>query len=677
MTAGFSDHDPREDDPEAGALALRDMLAASRFQQVTDAAPALLAKHPGDRDTLYYLAVAQRMLQRIPDALQTLATLTSLHPRFARAFQETGHCHVFLRDAPAAIEAFERAVQLSPSLDASWRSLQSLYRIAGNPGASQIAAQHLAKLASLPREITTARAMVADGDLRDAEALIRPYLQQHPGDVEAMRVLASIASRSEFTVDAESMLSQVLQRAPDYNAARYDYVLALVDLHKHGRARAELERLLASEPDNPGARVTYAGVLMALGELDAAIELYRECLRTMPRDPELHQSLGHAYKTTGRQSDAVDSYRQAAEQRPGFGEPYWSLANLKTYRFTSDELDRMRSLEARPAIYLTDRIHLCFALGKGLEDREEYAESFAYYQRGNALMKSTGRYEAALQERAARRQREIFTSDFFEARRSWGCGSGAPIFILGLPRAGSTLLEQILASHSQVEGTMELASIPRLASSLGVTGGSVAQFPDGLLELTAEQCRGYGEAYLRDTLDYRQGKPRFIDKMPNNFRNIALIQLILPHATIIDARRDALDCCFSNFKQLYATGHQFAYGLDDIGRYYRQYVELMDHWDRVLPGRVLRVQHEDVLQDLEGSVRRILDHCGLPFEPACVEFHKTERRVHTASAEQVRRPINRDGVGQWRPYQPWLGELFAALDLPHPAASVAPAAPAS
>jgi tetratricopeptide (TPR) repeat protein len=663
----FSDHVADSNAPDAGVQRLRSALAANNFQEVVDEAQVLLAARPSDRDLLYFLAVAQRMLQRIPEALATLAILQAAHPKFSRAWQEMGHCHVFRRNAPAAIGAFERAIQINPALDASWRSLQSLYRIAGRADASQNAEHHLARLASLPREVTTARGMVADGDFRDAEALIRPYLARHPEDIEALRVLAAIASANDFALDTEALLARVVQLAPDYNAARYDYALALADMHKHGRAREELERLLHAEPGNPGALITYAGVLMSLGDLDASIERFRDCLRTTPRDPELNQSLGHAYKTSGRQAEAVAAYRLAAELRPGFGEPFWSLANLKTYRFTEEEIARMRELESQPVFEQLDRIHLCFALGKALEDRAEYADSFTYYERGNSLMKSTSPYQPDRLERALRRQYEICTPEFFAARRGWGCQSAEPIFILGLPRAGSTLLEQILASHSQVEGTMELANIPRFVSSLPDIEGISAQFPDALLHLTAEQCRAFGEAYLRDTRDYRTGKPRFIDKMPNNFRNIALIQLILPNATIIDARRDALDCCFGNFKQLYANGHQFAYSLEDIGRYYRSYIELMDHWEAVLPGRVLCARHEGVLDDLEGSVRRILDHCALPFEPECVDFHKTERRVYTASAEQVRRPINRDGVGQWRHYEPWLGPLFSALGLPHEA----------
>jgi tetratricopeptide (TPR) repeat protein len=659
---------PQEPAPELPDLetilpVLRASLGRGRYAEVLQVADAYLGDHRGHRDLLYLVAVAQRMLQRIPEALGTLATLQSFHPRYSRLFQERGHCHVALRDAPKALEAFEWAIRYNPALPASWQALERLYRIVGRERDSKNAASHVAKLASLPQAVIAARAMVSDGDFQDAERTIRAHLAEHPDDVEALRVLSMIARHFEYNTDAEVLLDKLLAKAPGYNSARYDLVLTLVDLHKHQRAREEAERLMTAEPNNPGVKVTHAGILMALGDVDGSIERYQQLLKQMPRDAELHQSLGHAYKTKGETAKAIAAYHDSIESRPDFGEAYWSLANMKTYRFTDFELQRMRQYEAQPYLQEADRYHLCFALGKALEDRGEHAESFTYYQRGNALKKEGSLYRPAAQERAVRRQMDICTPEFFAARRGWGCPDASPIFVLGLPRAGSTLIEQILASHPQVEGTMELANIPRLVGALG-SGDKFGDthYPGVLTELTAEQCREFGEAYIRDTRVYRSGgKPHFIDKMPNNFRNIALIQLILPNARIIDARRDAMDCCFSNFKQLYANGHPFAYDLDDIGRYYRAYVSLMDHLDQALPGRVLCVRHEDVLADLEGSVRRILAHCGLPFDEACVQFHRTERRVHTASAEQVRRPINRDGVDQWRPYEPWLGPLKDAL----------------
>jgi len=407
----------------------------------------------------------------------------------------------------------------------------------------------------------------------------------------------------------------------------------------------------------------YATACVGLGNHEEAVRAFRELLIDAPESSELHMSIGHALKTLGGQPEAIASYRAAAAARPSFGDAYWSLANLKTYRFTDEEIAQMRLQEASTATALADRYHLCFALGKALEDRADYEESFRYYERGNAFKKSSSRYDADALERGLRAQATLCTREFLASRQGCGCELRDPIFIVGLPRAGSTLIEQILASHSRVEGTMELADIPRLVLRLQGREhrDSNPRYPGVLADLSPAQLRQFGEKYLADTQVYRTGKPFFIDKMPNNFRHIGLIHLILPNARIIDARREPMACCFSNFKQLFASGQEFTYSLEDIARYYRIYVEIMQHWDTVLPGKILRVQHEEVVEDLEGNVRRILDFVGLDFEPACLEFYKTERSVRTASSEQVRRPIYKEGLDQWRNFEPWLGPLKEAL----------------
>jgi tetratricopeptide (TPR) repeat protein len=640
---------------------LQQLIEAHLFEEALASSDRLLELAPWHRDLLYMRAVALRHLNRVPEALATLQRLEDAHPGYPRLFQERGHCHVFLRQAPEAIVAFSRAVELNPALPASWQILASLYKMAGRTRESANATQHVDKLASLATEVVTARSMLADGNLREAEELIRGYLRRKPDDIEALRVLALVAHQNEFSKDAATLLEAVLQASPGYRAARHDYVLALIALHRHKEAREQLDILIAAEPGNQTHRMTLASILMGAGSTEAAIALYGDLVRQQPDNPELHLSRGHALKTNGRRADAETSYLEAARQRVNFGDAYWSLANLKTYRFTEVQLATMREQVEARRTPLIDRYHLCFALGKALEDRGEYAESFQFYAQGNALKKAECNYRPEALERTVSKQIELCTREFFEQRRGYGCDDPAPIFIVGLPRAGSTLLEQILASHSQVEGTMELADVQRLVSTLDLHA-SGARYPGVLTLPSADNYRNFGEAYIRDTRHYRLGnRPFFIDKMPNNFRHVSLIHLMLPNAKIIDARRDPMACCFSNFKQLFATGQQFTYSLEDIARYYRMYVRLMDHWDTALPGRVLRVQHEDVIDDLEGSVRRILDFCGLEFEPACVEFHKNERRVHTASSEQVRRPINREGVDQWRNFESWLGPLRAEL----------------
>jgi predicted Zn-dependent protease len=655
--------DPPPSRIETEVRRVRAMLERSEFAPALQAALRLGEEVPENRDVLYMIAVAQRYLQRIPDALATLQRLEELHPGYPRLYQERGHCHVALRSAPPAIAAFEQAVKMSPALPASWKALEILYRMTGEAGAAKEAAAQIENLAKLPPEIVTAFSMFADNEIHEAEELLRRYLLTHGNHVEGMRLLAQIGVKMDVIDDAEILLESALVLAPEYDALRYDYVQVLLRRHKHVRAREELDKLLEKHPDNRDYRTTYATICTGFGDSEKALLLYREVLAETPDVPELHLSIAHALKTVGSTAEAIQSYRAAAAARPRFGDAYWSLANLKTYRFTDAEIAQMRTDEAAPRIGLEDRYHMCFALGKALEDREEYAESFAFYERGNALKKSECRYRPEPLERNARLQAEVCTRDFFDARQGAGCDSRAPIFIVGLPRSGSTLLEQILASHSKVEGTMELADIPRLVQDMQgrETKDSIPRYPGILAEVQPEEFKRLGEKYLADTRAYRTGKPFFIDKMPNNFRHLGLIHLMLPNAKIIDARRDPLACCFSNFKQLFASGQQFTYSIEDITRYYRMYVDLMAHWDRALPVKIMRVQHEDIVENLEANVRRILEFCDLDFEPACVDFHKTERRIHTASSEQVRQPINREGLDQWRHYEPWLGPLKAAL----------------
>jgi tetratricopeptide (TPR) repeat protein len=642
---------------------LRALLERGQFAPALAVAQALRAQVPENRDVLYMTAVSLRYLQRIPEALATLAELERHYPDYSRLFQERGHCHVAMRSPEPAIQAFLRAVNLNPSLPASWNALQVLFRMTGRRSDAENAAGQAAKLASLPPEILTAFALFADGEIQAAEHIVRQYLLTHGNHVEGMRLLAQIGMKLDIVDDAELLLENVLVLAPDYDAARYEYAVALLARHKHVRAREEMEKLLKADPNNRVYRTMHATVCTGFGDYSQALPLYREILAETPNEPELHLSLAYALKTLARTQEAIESYRAAAAVRPHYGEAYWGLANLKTYRFTDAEITQMRAAEASANIPQTDRYHLCFALGKALEDRDEYAESFAFYQRGNALKKTECRYRPELLERNARLQASVCTREFFTARQGVGCRDRSPVFILGLPRSGSTLIEQILSSHSQVEGTMELAVIPRLVQDLQAREptGSTARYPGLLAELTAEDFERLGEQYLSDTKVYRKGRPLFIDKMPNNFRHLGLIHLILPNAKIIDARRDPLACCFSNYKQLFASGQQFTYSFDDIARYYRMYVELMAHWDRALPGRILRIKHEDVVDDFESNVRRILDFCELDFEQGCLEFYKTQRTVHSASSEQVRRPLYRQGVDQWRHYEPWLGPLKEAL----------------
>ncbi|HET9388705.1 MAG TPA: sulfotransferase [Steroidobacteraceae bacterium] len=663
QSASASTHEPSV---ESEVARIRGLMEANQFEPALGAVASLARRVPENRDVLYMTAVCQRYLHRIPEALATLAELQELHPGFSRLYQERGHCYVALRDAPHAIEAFLQAVNLNPALPASWRTLQALYRLTGNMKDAETAGAHVDTLGRLPAEVVTANAMFADGEVALAEQLIRGFLLKHGDNIEAMRLLARIGMEVDVLDDAEILLEAVLRLAPDYDAARHDYATTLLRRYKPVQAIEELDKLLRRQPDNRQFRTTYANAVVGLGDHERALRLYQELLPGSGQPAEVHLSIAHSLKTLGRPMEAVEEYRASAAARRNYGDAYWSLANLKTYRFTDDEIEQMRAEEGNPRTQQADRYHLCFALGKALEDRGDYAASFAYYERGNALKKSEIRYRAEPIERNTRLQKQICTREFFASRQGWGSTARDPIFIIGLPRSGSTLIEQILASHSRVEGTMELAEIPRLVHRLSgrENYADEPRYPQALTQLSADQAAQFGDEYLANTKIYRTGKPLFIDKMPNNFRHLGLIHLILPNAKIIDARREPMACCFSNFKQLFANGQEFTYSLEDIGRYYRTYIELMAHWDEALPGRVLRVQHEEVVADLEGNVRRLLEFCELDFEPGCLEFYRTERSVRTASSEQVRQPIYREGLDQWRNFEPWLEPLRQVLGTP-------------
>jgi tetratricopeptide (TPR) repeat protein len=646
---------------------IRSLFAERRLDEAVDAAAALKTIVPENRDVLYLLALGQRQTRRLREALATLAEMERHHPGASLLYQERGHCYVALKDAPRAIEAFERAVRINPALPASWSMLEGLHKMVGDDPRRQVAATHVRKLQAMPPAVIKALGLFCEGELGAAEKLVRAYLLKHGNQVEAMRLLARIGVAHEVLDDAEALLAAALEMQPDYVELRRDYACVLLDRNRHADCIRELDRLLADDPRNIDYRMLRATALVGLGDHEGGIRGFAEILKdTAPgarSAADLLLSIGHAQKTLGRRSAAVDSYKEAIAVRPNFGDAYWSLANLKTYRFADDEIGDLRRAEADASLATIDRYHICFALGKAFEDRSDFATSWHYYARGNAMKRAESKYRPELLEQNTANQKRVCTRQFFAARRGWGAAARDPIFILGLPRAGSTLLEQILASHSLVDGTQELANIPRVALDLQGLNPDLdnPRYPMCFADMTADDFRALGEKYLADTRVYRNDRPLFVDKNPNNFRHVGLIHLMLPNATIIDARREPMACCFGNLKQLFARGQEFCYSIEDIARYYRTYLELMQHWDQALPGRVLRVHHEDVVEDLAGSVRRILEFCGLPFEPACVEFHKTERSVRTASSEQVRQPIYREGLDQWRNYAPWLGPLEAAL----------------
>lgn len=617
----------------------------------------------GDRGELYLQAMNLRLLKHFDEALGVLERLQQLHPGYSRLYEERGHCYAALSNAPKAIDAFWQAVNINAALPASWQMLHTLYLGMGDEENAARIADRLATLRNLPLEIIQAGSLFADGELVHAERVLRIYLAQHGEHIEAMRLLGRVCIARGLRDDAELLLEAVVQRVPGYRAARADYARALLDQHKYVRSRHEIQHLLELDPGNRAYLRQYAEACIRQGDYEPGISLYRRLLGDAQpgrESAELHLWIAFSLRAQGHQTEAIQGYRAAIAAWPESGEAWWSLANLKTYHFPLDDIARMGSAEAAPATSLVDRYHLSFALGKALEDQKNYADSWSYYERGNALKHAEVRYLPGLAEAHVRLSKQVCTREFFETRRGWGVADADPIFILGLTRSGSTLIEQILASHSEVEGTQELADIQRIVMALRGRDTDLEnpRYPGVLAELGPQDVRKFGERFMADTRIYRlTQRPFFIDKLPDNFRDIGLIHLMLPNAKIIDARREPMACCFGNLKQLFSGGQEFSYSIGDIAHYYRNYLELMRHWNVALPGRILTVQHEDIVENLEGNVRRILDFCGLRFEPACLEFHNTPRNVRTASSEQVRQPISREGVDQWRNYKPWLGPL--------------------
>lgn len=658
--------DITEDEIKTALSDAQNEMKAGNFQAALNFVLVVLERTPEHTDGLYYAAVCARYLQKYDKAIAYLDRLKRATPEHGRAYQEEGHLMRVLANADAAIIAYQRAVRFNPALLASWTALAELYAANGQHARVKEAIAQIRRLEALPRELMAVTNHIHEGRILKAEELARRFMQKHPRHVEGMRLLADIGTRLGVQDDADFLLETASELEPENIQVRIDHIQVLRKRQKFEQALAKAKALHARDPDNPYFLSLLAIEHLQAGDYDAALLAFDKVLQAVPNDPATLTSRGHALKTYGRTEDAIASYRAAVSADPAYGEAWYALANLKTFRFTKAEREQMKQILRQTDLTFMSRTNLNFALGKANEDAKNYSDAFRFYADGNALKKRQARYttEQMLAEFGA--QKLHCTSDLFTAQSDKGTTAPDPIFIVGLPRAGSTLIEQILASHSLVDGTLELPNILSLAHRLRGRQQLTdrERYPRILHDLTAEQLKELGDDYIENTRMHRKGAPFFTDKMPNNFRHIGLIHLILPNAKIIDARRNPMDCCWSGFKQLFAEGQEFSYSLEDIGGYYSAYVDLMDHWHDVLPeGRILHVQHEDVLNDLEGQVRRILDYCGLPFEQACVDFHHNKRAVRTASSEQVRQPINKSGLEQWRPFEAHLSPLKSALGL--------------
>lgn len=552
------------------------------------------------------------------------------------------------------------ATRRDPEAPHAWRLLaEQLLVLGDHAGADQAQAQAIRTSVNNPR-LREAATALCNNDLPVAERLLKLHLREHSGDVAALRMLAELAGRIGRYPEAETLLRHAIELAPGFRPARFNLATLLYRSGEVSDALVELGRLIEDEPDNPAYRNLMGAALTRAGELDDAAAQFERVLERQPEQMKVWLSYGHTLKTLGRQAEGIAAYRRATAIDPGFGEAWWSLANLKTVKFDAADVAAISAALEQESRPVEDRFHLHFALAKALEDQGDYAAAFRHYTEGNRLRLQQEPYDPDRTTRAVDRSVALFTAPFLAQRAGQGCQARDPIFVLGMPRAGSTLIEQILSSHAEVEGTHELPDIQMIATRLG---GEEKDYSERLKAMEPQQLAALGEEYLERTRKHRKlGRPLFIDKMPNNWLHVGLIRLILPNAKIIDVRRHPLACCVANFRQHFARGQNFSYRLEDMGRYYRDYVRLMDHFDHVDPGAICRVHYEQVVDDTEAQVRLLLDYLDLPFDPACLRFHETERAVRTASSEQVRQPIFREGLDHWRRYAEWIGPLSTLLE---------------
>jgi len=622
-----------------------------------------LADYPRDVNLQALLGALLIKRNRLDEAAVLLRQVIAEAPSFAKPHEDLGHLLVQQGHADDAVPLLERATHLDPTLESAWFTLGKALAMQGRGADADQAFERCFALSPERRLMALAAEHHKEGRLKEAEQLYRRILRQRPRNVDAMRLLASIALKAGRADEAEQLLERAISVAPDFVAALLDLGLLRKEQDRFAEALECFDRAIALEPNDPKAHFQRGATLAPAALTHDAIEAYQKCLELRPTHVGALLGLGHLLKAVGRYEEAVASYDACIRQRPDQGETYWSLANLKTYRFSEEVVAEMERRARAGGLTVQSEVNFLFALGKAYEDRREFDHAWIYYREGNSKQRASVSYDPVQTESMNDRLVRVFDRDFLQSRRATGLADPAPIFILGLPRSGSTLLEQILASHSQVEGTSELPYLSRVAGWLNRNRADGINYPEAVRELRGENFLSLGKDYLQLAhMHRRSGAPRFIDKMPNNFPHVGLLALILPEAKIIDARRHPLDACLSCFRQLFAKGQNFTYDLTEIGEYYLQYQRLMDHWADVLPGRVLTVQYEEVVADFPNQVRRLLEFCGLPWEDACLRFYESDRPVRTPSSEQVRQPIYDRSVGQWRHYAQHLDELLAVIE---------------
>jgi tetratricopeptide (TPR) repeat protein len=623
-----------------------------------------LSSKPDHMDSLYLAAVCSRYLKRYTDAESYLKKLLSIAPDMGRAYQELAHLNRDKGNKVQSIGYYRQATEHNPALLASWNELHKFSLESNNRLSAKHALEKIEHLKSLPNILLHINQIFNEGNIKEAEKKCREFLTVNPTNTHAMSILSDIASRLGHLNDAEFLLESAVKLSPNDSEIRKKYLLILRKRQKFTKTMEQADILIEQFPDNLSFQAQKAIEVMQNGDHEESIRLLDKILKKAPLDPNTLTAKGHAEKTLGKTNDAIHSYQSAYNSKHDHGEAYFSLANLKTYKFDDEEIQQMKNQLKRVDISISDRTYFHFALAQACEAIEDFDEAFTQLDSGNHIRKQQTKYSIDRMNQEIQAQIDVCDKEFFDQMGSGGINTNEPIFILGLPRAGSTLIEQILASHSMIDGTLELPNILTMAQDLRGEDiyGTLGKYPGSMKNLSCDERKEMGNRFITDTKMHRDNAPMFTDKMPNNFRHIALIHLIMPNAKIIDARRYPLDCCFSMFKQLFAQGQEFTYGLKEAGSYYSSYVKLMNHWDNVLPGKILTVNNEDVIDDLEGQVRRLLNFLEIPFEQNCISFHETDRSVRTASSEQVRQPINKKGQGRWKPYAEHLKPLINSLD---------------
>jgi predicted Zn-dependent protease len=644
---------------EAYAQALR-LLERGEAAAAQAQLQQILKRIPGEVNSQRVLALALFAQGRNSEGIAQLEAVIAAAPNFPHAMVDLAQAYRLQGRLEPAAALLRKALNQDSSLHDGWRLFADLLVGLGEFGAARRAYQEFVNTDRYGTVLEEAKHFVSREQGPKAEAIFRRILREDANHIGALCGLAAVSLSAGHLKDAERLLKHALKQSAHMPLIRRGLAQTYLELGEWAECEAAVRHSLLIEADSPAAWVVLGSVLAHTMRQLAALEAYDQALALEPNQIRVALARGHVLKTLGRRAEAEAVYHRCLELQPDFGEAFYSLADMKNYVFSDAQVAAMEEVLRTSPNADQAQVQINFALARAFEQRKDFSQAFRHYAAGNVARRREAPFDAAGFEDKCRRVAATFSAPFLAARAGCGSEDRAPIFVVGLPRSGSTLVEQVLASHSLIEGTMELPNVLRYVRELDYEGGADT-YPESLIKVPNDSFRALGQRFIKETQIYRSGRPRFIDKMPNNFSHVGLIHLMLPKATVIDVRRHPMDACFSAYKQHFAQGQSFSYDLEDLGRYYRSYLLLMDHWDLVLPGKVFHLCYEDLVRDTETQVRALIAHCGLEFEPACLRFHETKRSVRTASSEQVRMPIYDSGIGYWRHFEAQLEPLRRSL----------------